>query len=316
MQGNFIISLDFELHWGGAEIWNLEKMQSYFSNTRLVIPQILSLFEENEIRATWATVGFLFAKDKQQLDKFTPTNKPTYINQTLSSYNYFDYVGNNEEKDPYHFAYSLIDKILKTKGQELSTHTFSHYYCNEEGQTTDQFEADLIAAQTISQENFKTHLLSIVFPRNQYNSSYLDVVSNQGIKIIRSNPNVWFWQNSYGKLTPILRALDTLFPISSSVSFQTNSLRRKNGIVELPASRFFRPYSEKEKLIQIMKMRRIKSEMTYAAENDKNYHLWWHPHNFGNYTDQNMNQLVEILDHFKVLKEKFGFSSKNMADFI
>ena len=39
-----------------------------------------------------------------------------------------------------------------------------------------------------------------------------------------------------------------------------------------------RPYGFFKKL----KMKRIKAQMTYAAKNDKLFHLWWHPHNFGN----------------------------------
>lgn len=65
-----------------------------------------------------------------------------------------------------------------------------------------------------------------------------------------------------------------------------------------------------------MKLRRIKREMTYAAKHNRNYHLWWHPHNFGNDIKTNSDQLVEILNHFNVLKEKYNFTSSNMGDFL
>ena len=66
-KGNFIVSLDFELHWGAPELWDLNEMREYFNDTRIGIPLVLKLFEKHEIHATWATVGFLFAKDKKQL---------------------------------------------------------------------------------------------------------------------------------------------------------------------------------------------------------------------------------------------------------
>lgn len=311
--GKFIISLDFELHWGGVEKWDIGKKESYFLETRKIIPELLSIFKENDIRATWATVGFLFAKNKSQLLDFSPTLRPTYEQQELSYYSFINNIGDNEESAPCHFAPSLIKKIIDTPGQELASHTFAHYYCNEIGQTVDQFDADLKAAQAISLANFGTSLKSLVFPRNQFNSAYLNVAKKNGIKVIRTNPNVWFWNKDYGKLTPVFRALDTLVPISKSVSF--NNPKDIDGIIHLPASRFYRPYKESERTIQKLKLNRIKSEMTYAAKRNLNYHLWWHPHNFGDYPKQNITQLLEIIAHFKMLKTKYNFTSNNMIDF-
>lgn len=312
--GNFIISLDFELHWGGAEKWDLSNKKDYFLQCRDSIPKVLELFEKNNIRATWATVGFLFAKDKKQLIEFLPNEKPTYLNKSLCYYDYFDQVGDNEYVDPFHFAYQLIKQIIATKGQELSTHTFSHYYCNEPGQTIQQFDADLNAAQSIAKENFGVNLQSLVFPRNQFNKDYTEVAKKYGIKVLRVNPDVWFWNKNYGKLTPFFRALDTLIPISKALSFKTSFV--ENGIVHLPASRFFRPFKESEKRIQNLKMTRIKNEMKYAAKNGENYHLWWHPHNFGDDVQNNLKQLEEIILYFNELKLKYNFKSANMLDFI
>lgn len=313
MNGNLIISLDFELHWGGVEKWDINKRDRYFSDTINFIPEFLDIFKENSIRATWATVGFLFAKDKKQLLKFAPINTPTYKREELSYYNYFSELGNDHHDDPYHFASNLIQKILITPGQELASHTFEHYYCNEPGQTLEQFDADLKAAQAIAKENFGVTLKSLVFPRNQLNISYLDVAKKNGIKVVRSNPNVWFWNNNYGKLTPLIRAWDTLFPISKTLCF--DNVKESNGVLHLPASRFYRPYKKGEEIIQELKLNRIKDEMSYAAYHNLNYHLWWHPHNFGEDILNNKIQLLELIEHFKRLKDKYNFSSANMIDF-
>lgn len=315
MAGKFIISLDFELHWGGVEKWPLSQKRKYFLDTRASIPSVLKLFEEYDIRATWATVGFLFAKDKAQLLAFAPEVKPSYANQRLSYYNYFDELGSDELSDPFHFAFSLIEMVLNTKGQEIGTHTFAHYYCNEQGQNIQQFQADLQAAQDIAKENFGLNLISLVFPRNQYNQSYLKVAGELGIKVVRSNPDVWFWRDTKGRFAPICRALDTLIPISKSLTFDGRELRNQGDLIELPASRFFRPYSKREQIVQSIKLNRILSEMTRAAKNGLNYHLWWHPHNFGEDVDANLGQLKVILSHFADLKMKYGFESLNMGDF-
>jgi peptidoglycan/xylan/chitin deacetylase (PgdA/CDA1 family) len=311
-KGNFIISLDFELHWGGVEKWDLQKKRKYFTDTLHFIPELLEIFNKNSIRSTWATVGFLFAYDKKQLLDFSPKLLPSYGRKELSSYNIFESVGDNERVDLFHFAPKLIKDIINTPGQELASHTFSHYYCNEPGQTLEQFDADLKAAQAIAKENFGIILQSLVFPRNQFNKSYLQVARKNGIIAVRSNPNVWFWDTNYGKLTPIFRALDTLMPISKSVSF--SKIQEENGLFCVPASRFFRPYKHSEEKIQKLKLSRIKGEMSHAAKKNKNYHLWWHPHNSGEDVENNKKQLLEIIAHYKFLKEKYNFSSANMLD--
>lgn len=314
MAGNFIISLDFELHWGGAEVWDFNVYKDYFIKTRESIPLVLQLFEDNDINATWATVGFLFAKSKEQLLKLTPIAKPTYGNAKLSSYNFFDIVGDSEGDDPFHFAPSLIEKIVKTKGQELATHTFSHFYCNEKGQTIQQFDEDLKAAQAIARENFNVTLKSLVFPRNQYNQEYLSVARENGIKVIRSNPDIWFWKDTGSCWSVLFRGIDTLLSVGKSLAFNSAFLKKDN-VVKLPASRFFRPYKKKEKIIQYFKIKRILDEMTYAAKQGLSYHLWWHPHNFANDVNENLKQLKIIIEHYKYLKKSYNFQSKTMGDF-
>ncbi len=311
--GKFIISLDFELHWGAAEKWDLKLKKRYFDTARKSIPIVLSLFEKYNIHATWATVGFLFAKNKDQLQKFCPKERPTYFNEQLSYYHLIDNnnIGNSEEDDPYHFAHSLIKLILKTPNQELGTHTFAHYYCNEKGQNKHQFEVDLKAAQSLAKENFNIELKSLVFPRNQYNSEYLDIAKNNGIRVVRSNPDVWFWKST-SRMMSIARGFDTVMPISKSLTYSIPIVAKD--FILLPASRFLRPYNQKEKMIQRFKINRIKQEMTYAAKSKKAFHLWWHPHNFGYFLEENLVYLEKILNHYKKLNNEYGFVSASMIE--
>ena len=65
---------------------------------------------------------------------------------------------------------------------------------------------------------------------------------------------------------------------------------------------------------QKRRLRRIKESMTYAAENNEIFHLWWHPHNFGVNKTENMRNLQELITHFEFLKEKYGMHSRNMKE--
>jgi peptidoglycan/xylan/chitin deacetylase (PgdA/CDA1 family) len=329
MTGTFTISLDFELHWGGFEKWTLKTQDSrlktqdydqYFLNTRQVIPEMLNLFEKYEVHVTWATVGMLLHGSKNDLLSNAPTLQPTYKIQNLSAYHYINSkgIGENEASDPFHFAPTLVQQILKTPNQELGTHTFAHYYCNEDGQNVEQFRQDLKAAQRVA-KMYGQNLRSLVFPRNQFNDAYLKVCYEEGISSVRSNPLDWFWkidstldESLWKRLN---RGLDAYFPIGFKNTYPLNSLKVRNGYpVCIPASRLLRPYNPKEFALNDFKIKRIQNEMTRAAKHNEVYHLWWHPHNFGKYPEQSLKGLKKILDHFSHCRSSWNMQSLNMGE--
>ncbi len=112
--GKFIISLDFELLWGVRDKKTPDTYGKNILGVWEAIPKMLETFEKHKVKATWATVGFLFASSKKELLGYCPTSKPEYNNKNLSPYNgHFELLGNTEEEDKYHFASKLIDLILK-----------------------------------------------------------------------------------------------------------------------------------------------------------------------------------------------------------
>lgn len=320
MNGIFTISLDFELHWGGCEKWPLDRYRRYFLNTRELIPEMLALFEQYEIHVTWATVGILFHKDRHDLQQNFPTLKPTYRKIDLSPYHYIETtgIGNDEKDDPFHFAPSLIRKILEVPHQELGTHTFAHYYCQEEGQNIDQFRDDLRSAQNAAR-NLGITLKSLVFPRNQFNDRYLKVCYEEGIVAVRSNPVSWFWNITAASDETLWkrlnRGLDAYLPVGEKSSYPVTGIAvRDDYPVCIPASRFLRPYRPAETFLNYLKIERIKSEITMAAKNGEVYHLWWHPHNFGNYPRESLRDLEKILKHYAYCRDKWRMQSLNMEE--
>ena len=320
MKGTFTISLDFELHWGGFEKWPLENYRQYFLNTRKTIPEMLSLFTQYEVHVTWASVGILFHQTRQELMDNIPASKPTYKIKELSAYNFIEKngIGNDEQEDPFHFAPHLIRKIALTDGQELGSHTFAHYYCNEEGQTPDQFREDLRAAQRVA-SNYRMSLRSLVFPRNQFNDQYLKVCFEEGITSVRSNPLDWFWHiestQDESMWKRINRGADAYFPIGMKNTYPLSSLKVREGLpLCIPASRLLRPYQPNEFFLNDFKINRIKSEMTRAAKKGEVYHLWWHPHNFGDFPEQSLEGLDSILKHYRECHDQYGMQSLNMGE--
>lgn len=314
MSGQFVISLDFELLWGVRDHSDKQAYGQNVLGARDAVPCILELFAARGIRATWATVGFLFCETKDELMAALPAERPAYTNTRLSNYTYLDEVGKDERSDPYYFAASLVDAICKTPGQELGTHTMSHYYCLEDGQTLAAFEADLVAAKALADLR-SASLKSIVFPRNQFTAAHLEVCARQGITHYRGNPDGWAYRAAKGsEQTPAKRALRLIDAYSGVLGAQT-FVPRRDGLVDVPASRFLRPCAGKLAVFHPLHLGTIKRGMTEAAKAGRGYHLWWHPHNFGRNLDANMDGLRLIIDHFAVLRDRYGMTSMAMGDF-
>lgn len=312
MPGTFTISLDFELLWGIFDKVGIRYNPEYFINTRKVIPKMLDQFGKNEIAVTWATVGMLFAENEEEWQHYSPDFIPSYRDNNLSAY---QWAKNHGIRPEVHFAPELIQLILDTQYQELGSHTFAHYYTLMRGQSPEQFRKDLQATQKIAKEKFRTELQSLVFPRNHINELYLPICLDEGYKYVRGNPKNWYWQEtqheSFSK--KFFRSADCFFPIGKKTSYSTCDI----GIYEkepliIPASRILRPMNIKNGLFNSIRLSRILEEMEYAAKAGEIYHLWWHPHNFGNDPKASMQELNRILEKYKELNEKFDFKSQSM----
>lgn len=317
MTGSFVISLDFELMWGVRDHRSVKNYGDAVLGGRRAIPEILSKFKDADIRATWATVGLLFAKSRDEMLEYSPVCRPRYINTTLSPYTAIEegLIGNNEADDPFHFGASLISQINATPGQEISTHTFSHYYCMESGACLASFDADLESAIRIA-ANSGVEIGSAVFPRNQASKEFIGHLNKRGITVYRGDANGCLYQSRSGKETNTLfrlaRFIDGALPLGAK---QVVYPSRHHSVLNVPASRFLRPWSKKMMPYQALHIRRVKAEMSLAARTGGCYHLWMHPHNFGRNLEQNLAQLDEIIIHFKRCRDDFGMVSKNMFDF-
>jgi peptidoglycan/xylan/chitin deacetylase (PgdA/CDA1 family) len=315
-RGAFVISLDFELHWGVRDKTSVLECRDNLLGARAAIPQLLELFRRYQIHATWATVGFLFCRNRNELLASVPTILPQYEDTDLNPYTCLDQIGVDEENDPFHFAKSLIDLIADFPGQELGSHTFSHYYCLERGQPKDSFRQDLRMARRVASSQ-GLRMKSLVFPRNQCNTEYLEICKDEGFVSYRGNLDSYCYraaddQGSTSLPKRALRYLDAYVPISkTSYKLPKGSSKQP---VNIPASRFLRPYSAKLKYFERLRFRRIKNELTSAAESGEIYHLWWHPHNFGKNTSANLAFLEQILKHASHLKETTEFESLNMSE--
>jgi len=315
--GYFIISLDFEMFWGMRDNKTINSYGNNILEVHNIFPKLLNLFQQYKINATFATVGFLFAENNKELVHYFPKLKPNYDDKNLSPYNYyFSKIKNNKNNDKYHYAFNSIKLLLKKNNHEIASHTFSHYYCLESGQNLEDFKADMNAAIAIGEDKNIT-LKSLVFPRNQFNKEYLSICKDLGITSYRGNEKSWFYKASMNKeesfIKRFFRIADSYINLSGHNTFSISNIPKELPY-NLPSSRFLRPFNSKLKTIEKYRLNRIKKSMTYAAKHNEIFHLWWHPHNFGDNKKENFQFLTNILKHYGILNSKYNFKSETMTN--
>lgn len=319
-KGTFIISLDFELIWGLAG-WDSKKIDSYYNNidnATIAMERIINLFDKYDIKCTIAFVGAMNYYTLNELMIDVKNYKtPTYTNSSFCSFNSFlPYIEENKYPSSNFFCKGIIERLKNNYNVELATHTFSHYYCLEDGQTVENFKQDISYALNNAKEN-NINIKSIVFPRNQVSKEYLDICNQLGITHYRGTLNNFLYRTnkteSRYSLKGTLRFLDTYLNLSGYNTFKCQ-FYKNNKIINVPGSRFLRPYSKHLSLLEKYKIKRIKNSMKYAAINKEIYHLWWHPHNFGMNINHNLSNLEEICKYYYLLKNKYNFQSKFISE--
>lgn len=318
--GKFIISIDFEMMWGLFDYDNIDNNINKIKNIHDVIKELCVIFNNYNIHATWAIVGFIFLENYSKLIKLVDHNDIKYKN---NKYNVYNYIKNNKSLisnyQSLHFAPELIDLINRTKYQEIASHTLSHYYAIEDGQGRNDFFRDLDIYNKLLDRR-KLKVKSIVFPKNQINKKYYNLLNKYGIDIVRTNPSSYFYSAVKTERELLfrrgVRLIDSYFNLTGHYIYNYNQIDYYSnyGIIELPCSRYLRPVSKYFKYFENFKIDRIKRGMRKSAQENKIFHIWWHPHDFCKNTYYNFVNLKKIFNYFLELKEIYSYESANMTE--
>lgn len=286
-QGVLVISLDFEMMWGNAKWTAGGYGRTNVAHVREVFDRMLPLLAKYGISITVAAVGLVMQDGSKSVIR--------------------------QNRDLY-FAPDIIEKLKACHNVEIASHTYSHFHCMAEGQTSEMFEADLSQAVDAA----KTHgirLYSLVFPGNEVNEHYFDVCVRHGFKCYRGCAAKFFRHKSTvaGEyLQRLCRFLDSYVNLGGASSYALH--HSDDAFVNIRASRFVRPYNRLFALFEPLRLRRIRKEMEHAARHGEVYHLWWHPHNMGADIDKNMAFVENIFATFAQCREQYGMRSMTMHE--
>lgn len=309
-----VISLDFELHWGVRDFIRLDAAERRrLLAARAMVVEILDLFRAYQVHATWATVGLLFANSRDEAESFRPRILPAYHDASLNPYQ--EPLGAGEEDDPFHFAPSLIRQIAATPGQEIASHSFSHYYCLEAGQTAASFDADIESAVAIAAAGGYP-IRSYVFARNQAHPDYLPLLARHGVQVYRGAGTLEPYKAvnfaAQRRLSSrAVRLLDTLVDLYGP---QAADWPAPGEPARLEPSRYLQRCRSFLQPVRPLVVRRIVRQMSAAAESSRLFHLWWHPEDFVTGGAANLNVLRQILDAFSDLRARNLMASLTMSE--
>lgn len=316
-KGALVISLDFEMTWGCIEGWFPEGYgRANIAQVPLVIDRLIKIFSKYGVHATFGAVGFMFRNNVHEIISDMPELTPSYSNSKCQPYG--EYLKNiSPQNSNLYFCPDVIKKLSNADGVEVGSHTYCHFYCDEPGQTVKEFEADTQMLIKMFDKMNIPRPKSIIFPRNQVSEPYLKICSKYGIIIYRGLAPRFFGtpKSKWDRLKKrVCRILDNYINIGgmSTIAYDTLSVTGES--INIPASRFVRPYNKKMAFLEWLQIYRMKKEMIHAAQKREMYHLYWHPHNFGANMDENFAMLEKILLCYQECQKKYGMKSFTMEE--
>jgi hypothetical protein len=118
--------------------------------------------------------------------------------------------------------------------------------------------------------------VSIVFPRNQYVQAHLEACSLLGLTHFRGNEKAWFYAPAPGDRQTKPRRLCRLADSYINLSGANVSVPRGGDgpLVNVPSSRFLRPFHPRLAPLDGLRLRRIEKAMEQAALTGGTFHLW------------------------------------------
>ena len=116
-QGILVVSLDLEMRWGVLATYrDTDQYSKNIFGVESAVKGILNSFETHKIHATWAFVGAMLCENYEEFSSMLPKNLPNFDSKVCSSYNYLNYISNNETQ---FFNPDLVKRLLNQKVKKL-----------------------------------------------------------------------------------------------------------------------------------------------------------------------------------------------------
>ena len=290
--GKFVISIDFELAWGGIfDETILHKNLELYKQTRKAIYEIIDLFEKHKISATWAFVGHLML---ESCEKINNVKHPDIVRPNYSWFN----------KDWFHhdpctrkdinsiwYADDVLKKVMSCKVmQEIASHSFSHILFGEKGCSKECAESDIRKCIEVA-SLYNIDLISFVFPC--HSEGHKDVLNKYGFKIYRGYEYDRYSKLRNRKVKRVALIIDKIFAVTPKTS---NLGIDEYGLYYIPGNLcYYRYHGWKNILTKKSVFKQAKKGIDLAVRKGEVFHFWFHPYQIARDLYDSIYDLEEIL---------------------
>ncbi len=300
-KGIFVLSLDFELIWGTADLGIEHFRKACVIERQVVIDRLLRLFEEFEISATWAILGHLFL-DKCESKKGQKHPEIVRPNFSWTKEDWFahDPCG-KEDENSIHLGKSLVEKIRNCKvPQEIGSHSFSHIVFGDEGCSRETAEAEIVESIKVAEEQ-GIKLKSFVFPRNEI--GYLDVLKKYGFSSYRGVEPNWYEDR---KVSEKVRRGFRLFDVIRAAAPPTVLPEKdETGMWNIAGSAMYFPMHGFRRHIPVStRVKRTIKGINAAVAKKEIFHFWFHPTNMVDEMEKMFDGLRQILEYVEKMRNE------------
>lgn len=286
--GTVVLSLDAELNWGFHSKRTVPTAR--VEHARESWLDLLALFDEHRIPATWAVVGHLF------LDRCTGTHPDHPGGEEWFAGD----PGGEYEPGSGWFGPDLIDAIRDSDvDHDIGSHTFSHVEFGSPETTREVAEAEL-RHSVAAAEDYGVDLESFVFPRNHI--GHLDLLSDHGFTSYRGrSPDRW---HDTAPLRRFAKVATFAFGLSSPPIVEPTIDER--GLVNVPASMYLFEFEGpvRDAITAVSEdpiVRQVGAGLDRIADEEGGIlHLWLHPNNVTTDRDRaRMNAVVATIVEYR-----------------
>jgi len=294
--GSVVLSLDAELAWGFHDADSLP--EDRIAAARESWLDLLDLFDEFGVPATWAVVGHLLLEtcDGEHADHPTPDG-------------WFDRdPGTSASRDEEWYGPDLVEAIEDAKADhEIGSHTFSHV---EFGHTTREVaSAEMREAVEVAERGGRS-VDSVVFPRNYV--GHRDVLAAYGVKCYRGvKPRRWYDRGPLGSAAKLVG-----WPTGAISPTLVQPEEDEYGLINIPASLYLfgfegRARTAAERVTDDPVVRMAKRGIDRAATEGGVFHLWLHPNNL---TDQrDFDRMRAVVEYAARARDESGLDIETMG---
>jgi peptidoglycan/xylan/chitin deacetylase (PgdA/CDA1 family) len=288
-RGAFVISIDVELAWGTCDRPLTPAARRALGLERAIVSRLLRLFRRYDVRASWAVVGHLLigdcARDGERVHPEIPRPVPTASGRDW----FFQHppVGG----DRAWYGRDLVERIVRARPrQEIASHSFCHLPYDEVRTPRAAVQADVRAARA-AHAAAGLPFDTFVFPRNVI--GFTGLLAEAGVLVYRGHTRAWY---DAIPVRAVRRALDALaFVLPLPVPTVTPRVDAA-GLLDVPDSMLLYSRSGAGRLVPPRRVAaKAAGALARAAARGDVFHLWFHPANFVERTEEQLRILEAIL---------------------